>query len=328
MNTPYIAVERASIAKIINKYKELGEIFYPVKANAYKPLLHFIYEQGCCFNVNSLLYLNSLLELGIPKEKILWDNCLSTISELDYVISHDIQSFCVDSIELYNYISNKSKKAKFFIKISKRTNETPYKFGSEHFKTLYKCIKKRKVLLGVSFYLGYEYFNENNFVSLVNMAISEGPIEYLNIGGGFDNFFNYPKLVEYIKYIKRRRLINKIIFEPGRSILNYSSKIYSTVINVRRINNQNWIRIDASIYSGMIDRYIENKEYRILDSSSQTTNYYVAGFTSDCADYFGEHGLSSTLKCGDIITISDCGAYCFDMSCSYSGAKKLNVRMI
>ena len=333
IETPCIVIDKNILQISIDKLHSIGDVFFPIKANAFPPLILYLAELGCNFNVNSISYLNTLIDLGIASEGIIYDNCLSTAKEIDIAISSGIKNFSIDSRELYEYILNKDSSCNFFIKIASTAFDYPSgKFGCINFNDFYYDIKNSERLLGISFYLGSKNANSKNLLKMVCQALSLGPIHCLNIGGGYENIWNYPKLINYLKRQKKSGKIQRILLEPGRSLINPAAKMYSRVLNVRQINAENWIRIDASIYSGLMDLYIEKKTYPIRISceksvSTTTRKYHVSGFTTDQCDYFGVYDLPSNLKPGDILQITNCGAYSFDMSCPYSGANYLLMRL-
>ena len=327
LKTPCIIINRQRLASKVDEFHNIGTIYYPVKANAFPEILKTLYNMGASFNVSATYYLDKLLELNVDTSRILWDNCFSSKNQLDYAINKQVTLFTVDSEEMLNYIETKCPNAKFLIKISNnKIGGNNYRFGSEHPEKLITLMKKEQ-LSGISFHLGRSLFNASNFKKMVEFVRNLGKFKMLNIGGGYDNLFENDEIVDYLLYQKKEGWFENLVFEPGRSLLNPVCNMFSQVIAVKEHYSQKWAKLDASIYSGLMDTYIEQKTYVICDSSKEKTLYYVSGYTSDSADFLGLHQLSANLKPGDIVKICGCGAYSFDMSCNYSGAKKLDIRM-
>ena len=320
-------MRKMEILRTFMKYSELGIVCFPVKTNAHPELLTFLWKNGAYFNVSSTFYLDKLIQLEIPSDKILWDNCFSDLNTIKIVVNAGVKNFTVDTFHYYQKINDHIHNAKFFIKISNRlVNSTLYGIGIENPSELIDRIDKDS-LLGFSFHLGINAFNYTNLKKMVCFIKQYGKCKYLNIGGGYENFFETYDIYSYMLSEKKEGWFDSIVFEPGRSLLYPASKLYTTVLNVNR-NSTNWAKIDASIYSGLMDKYIENRCFVFCDHSPSKLKYILYGFTSDSSDSFGVQLLSSTLKIGDILELEKCGAYNYDMSCDYSGAKKLLIRMV
>ncbi len=326
--TPRIDINQKYVSELFNKFSNYGLVFYPVKANAFPELIKVLYKKGASFNVSSAHYLCKILKLNISSSRILWDNCFSDFADIDAAIDAGVKMFTVDSKQQVEYINNHCANAKFFIKISNSiVGSGTYKIGTETPLELIELIDNNK-LLGFSFHLGIEMFNQTNIKKMIKYIKSFGKIQYINIGGGYEDLFTDNDLLDFLLLQKQEGWFDNIIFEPGRSLLNPASKLFTRVISIKQNGTNRFAKIDGSIYSGLIDRYIEQRHYTFNDHSLLKEKYMVYGFTSDSSDNFGIQLLSESLKIGDVVEVEGCGAYNFDMSCEYSGAKKLLMRMI
>jgi len=323
--TPCILVDKKQLSHEIDRFLSIGMVYYPVKANSFSGIIDLLTKKGACFSVSAVYYLDMLYQLEVPCERILWDNCFSTEQDLDYVISKGVGFFTVDSQDSISYIQQKCPEAEFLIRISNDVvAETHYKYGSLDPIKLMDKVKNGK-LRGVSFHLGKDLFDYESLKKMMEYISTLGKVNTVDIGGGYEDLFFDPRIVELLEKYRAEQLFENIIFEPGRGLLNSVCKMYSKVLAVRSHNDQNWARIDASIYSGLMDVYIEEKKFKVFDNSCSKKPYLVLGCTPDSGDSLGIHELSSDLKSGDIVVIDRCGAYCHDMSCCYSGARKLSI---
>jgi diaminopimelate decarboxylase len=330
MHTPRLILDSKQLLSKINEYSNHGEIYYPIKANANSDLIRFLEPLNINFNVNSLLYLNKLVKHNINPKRILWDNCLTTNEEYKYIIKNNINRFTVDSQDDYEYISKMNLDAKYFIKISidDVNNNRFHKFGIQNAYDLIKRITKEDKLEGLSFYLDNESFNFENFAYMVEKALSFTDVNYINIGGCLLNFLTDKRFSALLKNYQKKDKFKKLIIEPGRTLLNPATIMRTSVIKIRELNNKKWIKVDASIYSGLIDIYIEKKKIKFKNYSGELENYLVSGYTSDSEDFFGEFSLPKGLQNNDLLDIINCGAYIVDMNVKYSGAKKISMEII
>ncbi|MDR1617451.1 MAG: hypothetical protein LBS06_00200, partial [Treponema sp.] len=127
---------------------------------------------------------------------------------------------------------------------------------------------------------------------------------------------------------RARGFFDGLFLEPGRGLLNPCVEMRTAVTRLRILNGERRVHVDASIYSGLMDVYIENRALIMrAGAAAHDTLCHVYGGTSDSADFLGTHLLPGGLREGDIITIPDCGAYSWDITCVYSGARPLGIRV-
>lgn len=325
---PILKINKIKLLSILKLYKTKGEVYYPVKANSDEKLIRVLIDNNSYFNVSSIFYLNKLLKLGVNPKKILFDNCLATKRELLYILKKGVTFFTIDSLETYNYLKDKVLELKFLIKVSNNVidNNKHWKYGLDNnIVDMIDLLRKNNDFLGFSFYISNEIFTIEKVEKMLNYCSNFGKIKYLNIGGGFEE-----SLIEKMfNILDKYSFFEKLFFEPGRSLINSCSTICTKIINIK-INDdgKKWIRLDLSIYSGLMDIFIESKKINFNEEDNNGDLFYISGYTSDNYDYFGECRLPKNLKVGDILSINSWGAYVIDMAQNYLGSKKLNVEVI
>ena len=319
-------IDSAKVNNIIDYLLEYGKVYYPVKACAYLPLIELMVKKGLHFNINSVRYLHLAIKAGASTDNLLVDNCLFSQNEIDEAISLGVSMFAVDRLSMAEYILERVPRARLFLKISASILDgEPHKYGigKEQAKRLYDRLFKSGNLYGVSFYIGEDLFNQGNVKKMCEYALSLGEVKRINVGGGFtERTF----LGEYFSELASLGV--EVIFEPGRGVLGENCSMLTRVVTVDNSGALSRLRVDASVYSGLMDRFIENKNYSFHVEGGPSEDYLVSGYTSDSCDSFGVVRLPSGLREGDLLTISNCGPYSFDMSSTYSGARPLSFKMV
>ncbi len=326
IDTPCMLIDSARVKEILNVLSDIGQIYYPVKACAYPPLISLMANMGLHFNINSLRYLRLALEAGADAERLLLDNCLFTEEELCEAISLGVKDFAVDRDGMVDYILERVPDARLFLKLSASILDgEPRKYGAdgEGSVRLYERLKNSGNLYGISFYIGEALFTEANVRAMCEYALSFGDIRRINVGGGF-TANSFP--LEYLSRLSASGI--ELIFEPGRGILGDACAMLTKVVSVDKGGSVSRIRLDASVYSGLMDRFIENKVYFFHALGECNAEYLISGYTSDSCDTFGIARLPDALKVGDRLLVTNCGPYSFDMSCAYSGARQLDFKLI
>ena len=325
-DTPCMLIDSERVCQVISDIKSIGEIYYPVKACAYGPLLRLMVKQGLHFNINSLRYLQIALDAGADMESLLLDNCLFTREELAEAIRLGAREFAVDRPEMAEFILERVPDARIFLKLSASVLDCkPRKYGAgvSAAKELYSRLANSGNLYGASFYIGEELFNEENVRRMCEYAFSLGDIKRINVGGGFTS---RSFCTEYFNSLRQEGI--ELIFEPGRGILTDACAMLTRAVSVDKSGAVSRIRLDASVYSGLMDRFIEDKRYPIISRGEPDTTYLVSGYTSDSCDSFGLCELPEDIGEGDLLLIGNCGSYSFDMSCVYSGALPLSFKLL
>jgi diaminopimelate decarboxylase len=337
--TPALVLDGERFMSLVEDYKKLGAVYYPVKSNSSAEIIGLLREAGCDFLVNCPYYLDKLLSLNLAPEQILYDNCGADPGEIAHAARVGVTFFYTDSEEHFAEIALRCPEAHFLIKVSSdAATKKRGKYGIADFSSLAEKIAGTGSLAGLGFYIPDASFCacslEKQLDCIFDKKISPQNggtgVEMLNIGGSLKGILTDQRQQSLLSAAKERGLFKKLLLEPGRNLLNPCVSMETRVIKRRTLNGENRLHLDASIYSGLMDVYIENKRLSIRahgSSAPHDTPYLVYGKTSDSADFLGEHRLPTGLCEGDTLSIAECGAYCWDMAQVYSGARPLTLRV-
>jgi diaminopimelate decarboxylase len=328
--TPVLVVDAKKLNERIRAYQRFGTLYYPLKSNSAGEVIAIVKNARCRFLVSCAYYLEKLKAAGVAGELILYDNCIAGKGEIAEALRQGVRLFVTDSEEQFALIRALEAGARFLVKVS--SGGIPgkrEKFGIGDFAPLKETIEKAGAFGGLSFYIcdsvfSYEVLERQ--LAFMAAAVKHTPV--LNLGGSLKGFLEDERTGRLLEGYRAKGFFDALFLEPGRRLLNPCVTMRATVKRLRILNGERCLYTDASIYSGLMDVYIENKNLSISAGGGlPDTPYHVYGSTSDSADFLGTHLLPGELKEGDLVTIGDCGAYSWDITSAYSGAKPLRIRV-
>jgi diaminopimelate decarboxylase/aspartate kinase len=329
--TPVLVVDAKKLNERIRAYRSFGTLYYPVKSNSAGEVLAIVKNARCRFLVSCVYYLEKLRAAGLGGELVLYDNCIAGKDEIAETLRRGVRLFVTDSEEHFALIRSLEAEARFLVKVSSGgVSGKREKFGIGDFVPLKETIEKAGVFEGLSFYICDSVFSYQALerqLAFMSAAARHTPV--LNVGGSLKGLLEDKRVGLLLEEYKARGFFDTVFLEPGRNLLNPCVTMRAKVKRLRILNGERCLYTDASIYSGLMDVYIENKGLRVSSGGVLPASpCHVYGGTSDSADFLGTHLLPGDVKEGDLISIADCGAYSWDMGSVYSGAKPLRVRVI
>ena len=327
--TPVLVVDAKKLNERIRAYQTFGTLYYPVKSNSAGEVIALVRDAGCNFLANCAHYLDKVTAAGVPGEAVLYDNCAAGRDEIAEALRRGVRLFVTDSGEQFALIHRLQAEARCILKVSTGgVSGKKEKYGLEDFVPLKRKMEDAGVFAGLSFYIRDSIFSYDALErQLAFMAAAEySPI--LDLGGSLRGLLEDRRMSRLLEEYRTRGFFDEIFLEPGRGLLNPCVEMRTTVRRLRTLNGERRVHVDASIYSGLMDVYIENRALTMrADGGAHDTPCHVYGSTSDSVDFLGTHLLPGGLREGDIITIPDCGAYFWDTTSVYSGARPLRIRV-
>jgi ornithine decarboxylase len=352
--TPYYLFDKAKFIKDIQAYQQIGEVYYPIKANDDDLVVNAAIESSCSFEVDSIEHIKKLItRKGVNAERLLYSYPIREKKDIRKACKLGVKTYVVDSIEEYEKIVSIASEVSFFVRLNVvdalNLNLEPQRnkwgLSISDAKDLINLIRNDgNAVVGISFYLFNDKFNESNYMDELwkNLLdkISDNflgfNLKYLNIGGNIDSI-KVNSMKDALEKTKQAIGAEKIIIEPGAPLLNPCINMIVSVIAVRTVNQKRIVFINSGIYSGLIDTIIKKKCFNIehFDATKNThlinkievEECLVCGSSSDVSDFLGEHSLSAKTKVGDKLVIKACGAYSTVMQTKFYKKNKIPMRI-
>ncbi|XP_065061749.1 ornithine decarboxylase-like isoform X2 [Rhopilema esculentum] len=256
------------LGDIINKIKKFKqhlpnvEPFYAVKCNNEPTVLNFLSNNGLGFDCASKVEIQTMLNLGVSPDRIIFANPCKQTSHIKYAASNNVSMMTFDNEQELHKIKANYPHAQLVIRIkvddSKSLFQLGVKFGVLQGKTrpLLEAAKRLQLnVIGVSFHVGSGCYDSEAFYYAVKAArnvFNEGEslgfnFTLLDIGGGFPGnnaaAISFEESAEqlnraFAKYFPANCGV-RIIAEPGRFYVSSAYTIVCNITSVRSITGEN-----------------------------------------------------------------------------------------
>ncbi len=363
--TPIVIIDHAEIRRNYAEFKKhlpKVQAYYAVKANPAPEIVRTLYKAGGSFDVASLpefmLVYENIKRLP-PKEQqdFIWDKII-------YANPTKPQE-TLDTLDRYKPLVtfdnlNELKKIKQFaphagVVLRLRVPNTgsmvelSSKFGcdpGEAVDLVVAAFQMGLVLEGLSFHVGSQCTNFENFVQALNMAAavmkesrSRGhEIKILDIGGGFPAPYN--RHVKPFGVLAKKinaeidRLFPKdiqIVAEPGRFLVATAATSVARIIGKAVRDGKTCYYIDDSVYHTFSGIIFDHCQYHLKAfKKGKTEICAVFGQTCDGLDTISQSEELPDLEIDDLVYSEDIGAYSNASSTWFNGfppAKVVHVNM-
>ena len=325
IRAPYYLFDQKKFKNLIMDYKNIGEIYYPIKSNDDPLIIEFLIQEGCCFEVDSIEHIKQLITVyHLDPIRILFSYPILEQDDIIQANKFGIKKFVVDTQEEYENICSIISSPSFIVRLNAvevlGPNYSPphNKWGMtiDNAKALIDQIRaKNQDVIGISFYLFKEIVSPQslkNMLAAIRGEFYGYDLRFLNIGGGISPC-DINKVNKDLCKTKEAIGASDVIIEPGTPLLNPCIDMIVSVTAIRYINGCRFIFINSGIYRGLIDTIIKQRHFDIQDEgvmqNSDFVKTIVCGASSDVSDCLGEYNLRSNLRVGDQLIIKECGAY-------------------
>ena len=357
--TPFYYYDLSLLKETLAVIKELSsdygyKIHYALKANFDERILKIInqHEFGAdCVSGNEV---KRALEIGFPKDKIVFAGVGKTDDEIQLAIKNEIQCINCESLQEIEVVNGLSEKMGKITPIALRLNPSldakthayittgleENKFGIPLFELnnlLHNLRQFRYLdLIGIHFHIGSQITDLNVFKELsikVNEIQKEFgkqniQISHLNLGGGLGVNYQDPEknlVADFDSYFSmfNRHLTSypnqTVHFELGRSIVAQCGTLVSRVLYIKKGIKTQFVILDAGM-TELIRPALYQSYHKIenLSNTNSSQKYDVVGPICESADFFGKGVSLPETKRGDLIAIRTAGAYGEVMASRYN----------
>ena len=353
--TPLYCYSYEKLKKNINNFKlnfsKINPLIcFSIKSNSNLKIIKEIKKLGLGADVVSKGELMQAIKAGINPNKIVFSGVGKTYSELRYAIDKKILLINSESksevMEIEKIAKSKKKIVDIGIRLNPNTDAKTLnkistgkrgdKFGvnEKTFIELVNYIKKSKYikLRCLSVHIGSQIFQNKPYEKMlkaIDRVISKVKFrfDFIDLGGGMGiaygndnkkfNYFNYQKSI--IKFLGKYN--NKIIFEPGRSIIGDTGVLISKIIYIKENQLKNFIILDAGM-NDLMRPALYGAKHKIVpvNKTKKKLNktYEFVGPICESTDKFLSIKKFQKLKEKDLIIICDVGAYGSSLSSNYN----------
>ena len=342
--TPVVVVDHAVIRRnyaAFRRHLPRVQVYYAVKANPEAAIIRTLYRAGASFDVASLpefmLVYEYIRDLAPGEQQaFIWDKIIyanpikprETLEALDRYKSLVTYDNLEELRKIKAYAPHAGVVLRLRVPNTGSLVELSSKFGCDPAEAVALVKAALDLGLGVeglSFHVGSQCTNFENFVQALNMASavlnesrSRGhAIPILDIGGGFPA--RYHRDVPSVAVLARKinheidRLFPKdiqIIAEPGRSLVATAATAVARVIGKARRDGRPCYYIDDSVYHTFSGIIFDHGRYPLQAFREGPREICaVFGQTCDGLDTLSLSEELPDLEIGDLVYAKNIGAY-------------------
>ena len=352
--TPVVVIDHEVIRQNYASFcRHLPKVqaYYAVKANPAPEIVRTLYKAGASFDVASLpefLLVHKNIE-RLPARKrqdFIWDKIIyanpikpqETLKALDQykpLLTYDNPE---ELHKIKRYAPHAGLVLRLRVPNTGSVVELSSKFGcdtGEAVDLILEAFRIGLVVEGLSFHVGSQCANFDNFVQALNMAAavireaaSRGyEIKILDIGGGFP--VNYDKHVKPFHLLARKinaeiqRLFTpgiEILAEPGRFLVATAATSVARIIGKAVRDGKTCYYIDDSVYHTFSGIVFDHCQYHLKAFKKGVTEMCtVFGQTCDGMDTIAQSEQLPPLDIDDLLYSEDIGAYSNASSTWFNG---------
>ena len=327
------------------------QAYYAVKANPAPEIVRTLYAAGASFDVASfpeflLVYENIKRLPARERQDFIWDKIiyanpikpketLQALDEYKPLITYDN----LDELrKIQRYAPHAGLVLRLRVPNTGSMVELSSKFGcdsGEAVDLILEAFRIGLVVEGLSFHVGSQCANFDNFVQALNIAAavmqearSRGrEIKILDIGGGFP--VRYDAHVKPFSLLARKinaeidRLFAReieILAEPGRFLVATAAKSVARVIGRTFRDGRTCYYIDDSVYHTFSGIVFDHCQYHVKAfRNGETEISTVFGQTCDGMDTIVQAEALPKLEIDDLVYSEDIGAYSNASSTWFNG---------
>ncbi|UNF38734.1 diaminopimelate decarboxylase [Bartonella krasnovii] len=330
-------------------------IAYAVKANSNQAILRLLAANEAGADVVSEGELRRALAVGIPAHRIVYSGVGKTVREIDFALAQNIYCFNVESEPELEQLSQRavalSKTARVSLRINPdidakthkkiTTGKSENKFGIPL--VLAREAYKKAVSLpglhvcGIDMHIGSQICDLKPFeeaflliADCVRQLWSDGyAITHIDIGGGLGIAYgceqhSVPSLFDYAALVKKHiaPLGINIVMEPGRSIVGQAGVLVTSVLYLKKGQGRNFVIVDAAMNDLMRPTLYDAWQNVVLVKQAvkdaPLIRADIVGSVCETGDYLALDRHLPILESGDLLAITQAGAYGAVMASTYN----------
>ncbi len=301
-------INKEKILENYKKYKKIGAVYFPLKTNSNEEIISFlddIFDETDKFAISHKGHLKSFIN------NMSLINPLFSLKDYEYFYEKGVRDFVFDNINIYTAFKKRHNDitCSARINIGELYKGTKTPIGA----TLTDVSKMVKSGCSLSIYCPKE-IRTKDFVEEALILAKVLSTKTVRIGG-IDNDFN----MEIFTNFKLETGI-EIITEPGTGLMEGAIDYKCEIVDIRRICGKNYIILDATLYSMMLDHILYNKDFDIYVDDKKLSYkdnmgkpFIICGRSSDYKDVLGNvfinNGLIEKIKTERFVTFKNVGAY-------------------
>ncbi len=356
VGTPTYVYSRTSFEGAWRQYDDAfgsraHSVCYAVKANDNLSILKALTLIGSGFDVVSIGELRKVIQAGGAPSDIVFSGVGKTRSEVAEAIETGVGCINLESHEEFERVESIASQMVTGVNVAVRVNpnvdpkthphiatglkESKFGVSIEESPELYKRISSSKWLnpIGIACHIGSQLTTIEPIIEAVSHVVTLAlnlrdmgiKIEAIDVGGGLGIDYSGetpPSIGELVDNLCKTVPDEfELVLEPGRSIVGPAGLMLTRVELVKKTQDRNFVIVDAGMNDllrpALYDGWHDVLSYRKSMIGSESKICDVVGPICETADTLAKKRYLDVSE-GDLIAITDCGAYGAVMSSNYN----------
>jgi diaminopimelate decarboxylase len=329
-----------------------GLVCYAVKANGNPVLLRLLAQAGLGADVTSGGELFLARQAGFAPERILFSGVGKSAVEIQEAITANIRAIHLESEMEMAVVAEVARAVGQPAAVGVRVNPgieatthphistggQAHKFGvsPEQALALIRQAAAHPWLrpVGLAVHIGSQIMELAPFAAAAQQLVTLAQqlaqmgirLNYLDAGGGLGVAYQAvaPDLVAWVQTVARpiQAAGYQLVVEPGRSLVADCGVLLTRVVYLKKQGKKRFVIVDAGMTDllrpALYDAYHPILPVNAPDGAARQ-QVDVVGPVCETGDYLARERPLPTLKPGDLLAITQAGAYGFAMSSNYNG---------
>jgi diaminopimelate decarboxylase len=329
-----------------------GLVCYAVKANGSPALLRLLAQAGLGADVTSGGELFLARHAGFPPQRTLFSGVGKSAAEIRDAIAANIRAIHLESAMEMEVVAQAAQTVGRPAAVGVRVNPgieaathphistggQAHKFGvsPDQALALLRQAARHPWLrpVGLAVHIGSQITELAPFAAAAQQLVALAQemeklgtwLDYLDAGGGLGVAYEtaVPDPSEWIKAVAQpiRAAGYQLVVEPGRSLVADCGMLLTRVLYLKRQREKQFVVVDAGM-TDLLRPALYDAHHPILpvaeSDDAKTQLVDVVGPICETGDYLARERPLPPLQSGDLLAITQAGAYGFAMSSNYNG---------
>lgn len=338
--SPLYVYDAALIEEALHRFRNAFhyaplECHFAIVCNKNRYIVRLLTELGAGVHANTPGDAYAALQAGVPSGRIVYSGTNLNAADLDWLLRHDVQ-MNVDSLDQLRDLVARQPRSGVGLRLLIDGELSGNRIGvtaAELPLALEICRDAGVRLTGLHMYAGTNTLRAGRFLQgfdrMLDAAGVLPDLAYLDLGGGFGVAYEERKLpfplaelgveisarMEELSARRRRRI--RLLLEPGRILVAKAGCLLMTVVSVKTRGARRYVGVDSTVGNVAVESVYHS--YHAIEAVSPRgvaldVPTDVCGNTTHSRDFIARACRLPDLRPGDLLALSDVGAYGYAMS--------------
>ena len=315
---------------------------YSIKANPHQQIIELLHGSGMHFDIVSSGEMEHLLALGVAPEQIQFLGVGKTKQDMIAAIKKGVR-LVVESESEWHELATLLRRRRKRIDVSMRVNlasliadtQPQWQTTGQHAKfgvldsaarqllaEQHPHIRATELYAHLGSAIAKPKIYARALAALGDLAESAShPIQLLDMGGGFALNTSPQQAISYLSDgVDQSAMPYRLGISPGRALVAGCGALLTRVLRTKTTQTTRFAIVDAGMNALVRPAMYQARHpiAKVHDTDAAPADWEVCGPICESTDTFFSHRLPHNLKSGDLLCISEVGAYGEVMSSNYN----------